>query len=105
MRTKMTPTFTSGKMKMMFHTIEAVGKELENCIDKLCENGKAIDMKDLFARFTTDIIGSCVFGIEINSIKNPNAEFRKFGNKLIRSFVSNSLTIVLGLIMPNVLLK
>lgn len=103
LRNKITPTFTSGKMKMMFQTLEAVGRELESCLDSLCDSERAVDVKDLFSRFTTDIIGSCVFGIECNSLKNPDAEFRNYGDKFIKSTLSNTAVTVAGFIMPSLM--
>lgn len=103
LRNKISPTFTSGKMKMMFHTLEAVGRELESCLDSLCDTKKPVDVKDLFARFTTDIIGSCVFGLECNSLKNPKTEFRIYGDQFIKSSLSNALIIVAGFVMPSIL--
>ncbi|KAJ8883085.1 hypothetical protein PR048_014924 [Dryococelus australis] len=39
MRVKLTPTFTSGKMKKMFYLINACGKELLQCIDRDMSKG------------------------------------------------------------------
>ena len=36
-----------------------------------------IDVKDYIARFTTDVISSCAFGLETNALANPNNEMRK----------------------------
>lgn len=38
-----------------------------------------LDMKDIFGKLATDMIGNVAFGIEINSLKNSNSEFRKKG--------------------------
>lgn len=78
LRHKLSPTFTSGQMKSMFPTLVACGEKLREHM-KQYSNSEAIDIKDVLARFTTDIIGSCAFGIECNSLENPNAEFRKYG--------------------------
>jgi len=32
--------------------------------------------------YTTDVIASCAFGINGNSLKDPNAEFRMFSRKI-----------------------
>lgn len=83
LRSKISPTFTSGKMKMMFETLEAVSEQLRQVLHREVEaSGTShVDIKDLLARFTTDIIGSCVFGLDCNSLKDPQTEFRQFGTR------------------------
>nr|AAL93295.1 cytochrome P450 CYP6P3 [Anopheles gambiae] len=80
MRQKLTPTFTSGRMKQMFGTIRDVGLELEKCMEQ-SYNQPEVEMKDILGRFTTDVIGTCAFGIECNTLKTTDSEFRKYGNK------------------------
>lgn len=84
LRTKLTPTFTSGKMKYMFPTIVKVAQDFSAAFEKELEqsNGYCMEMHDMNARFTTDVIGTCVFGIECNSLKDPNVEFRRIGRRL-----------------------
>lgn len=36
-------------------------------------------MKDLIVRFTTDVIATCAFGLEVNSIEDRDNEFFKAG--------------------------
>lgn len=81
MRAKLTPTFTSGKMKMMFETVLNICDEMINHLNKN-EISVEIEMKDVLARFTTDVIGNVAFGLDMNSMTNPNSMFRKMGRKV-----------------------
>jgi cytochrome P450 family 6 len=69
MRTKLTPTFTSGEMKMMFQTLADCQVNLLKKVDEECAMKKPLDIKELLACFTTDIIGSCAFGLDFNSFE------------------------------------
>ncbi|KAK9874852.1 hypothetical protein WA026_005668 [Henosepilachna vigintioctopunctata] len=80
MRRTLTPAFTSGKMKMMFETLMDCTHGLKKVMDKELESPE-VDIKDILGRFTTDIIGTCAFGIECNSLENPDNEFREKGRK------------------------
>lgn len=82
-RHKITPTFTTGKMKFMFPTIVDVCNDMTSTLINQAKNGTAmIEFAELLACYTTDVIGKCAFGLECNSLKNPHAEFRKFGHKI-----------------------
>ncbi|XP_058454900.1 probable cytochrome P450 6a13 [Malaya genurostris] len=93
LRARLTPTFTSGKMKQMFSTLGAVGEKLSQFLTKEVGSGKDVQIKDTMARFTIDVIGSCAFGIECNSLKEPDSEFRKFG-KLVFEKPRHSVLII-----------
>ena len=83
LRAKLTPTFTSGKLKNMFNTILDVGEELNKFLEPLADVKADIEVRDILARFTTDIIGSTAFGIDCNSLHNPNSKFRVMGRRMI----------------------
>jgi cytochrome P450 family 6 len=77
-------------MKMMFSLITECAEQLKQYLDKPARNGDILEMKDIMARFTTDVIGSCAFGLNCNSFKDSNSEFRKMGKRVIeRSFGGN----------------
>ncbi|XP_055696378.1 probable cytochrome P450 6a14 isoform X2 [Lutzomyia longipalpis] len=84
LRGKLSPTFTSGKMKMMHSTITGVALEFQKALEPHAQKGEEIEFKDFLARFTTDVIGNCAFGIECNSLKDPETEFRKIGRQVFQ---------------------
>lgn len=59
LRSKLTPTFTSGKMKFMYPTMIEVGKRFENHLFEIVQQCNELEMRELCARFTTDNIGIC----------------------------------------------
>lgn len=84
MRSKLTPTFSSGKMRMMFPTMAGVGLELKKCVDCEIENNSEIDIRNIVSRFTTDMIATCAFGIECNSLRDAENMFYKIGRMLFQ---------------------
>lgn len=55
-------------MKFMYPTLLATANEFKSTLNEMLLNKESMDieMKDLLARFTTDVIGECAFGIECN---------------------------------------
>nr|CAD7462943.1 unnamed protein product [Timema tahoe] len=84
LRVMLTPTFTSGKMKMMLPTIVECTRELISCLEKSADSNDILEMRNVIANFTTDVIGSCAFGLQINSMKESDSEFRRMGNKIFK---------------------
>lgn len=89
LRQKLSPTFTSGKMKFMFPTVISVSEEFVKVMFEQVQakpGGTVLEVKDLLARFTTDVIGTCAFGIDCNTLRTPVSNFRKMGNKVFTDF-------------------
>lgn len=81
MRNKLSPTFTSGKMKTMFPLVIKIGEEFIKVFQQTVASNEVVDVRDLVSRFTTDVIGTCAFGMEIDSLHKPQVEFRKMSRK------------------------
>ncbi|GAB0091884.1 hypothetical protein DMENIID0001_067750 [Sergentomyia squamirostris] len=76
-RNKISPVFTSGKLKNLFLLLVNVSKMLEKKLAlEIGEGSKEYEMKELSGLYTTDTISISAFGVEANSLFNPNAEFR-----------------------------
>ncbi|XP_002041509.2 probable cytochrome P450 6a18 [Drosophila sechellia] len=83
LRSKLSPTFTSGKMKFMYPTIVSVAEELMAVMHEKVAENCILDVRDLVARFTVDVIGTCAFGIKCNSLRDEKAEFLHFGRRAL----------------------
>jgi len=101
LRVKLSPTFTTGKMKMMFQTMIDCAGPMNAHIDKIFASAKPLDVKETVARFTTDIIGSCAFGLECNSFADEDPEFRHFGRRVFNRTFWESMNDLVCFNMPN----
>lgn len=82
LRNKLTPTFNSNKMKMLFQMMQDCTPRLIEVIGALSNGSEPIDIKDVMQRFTIDIIGTCAFGIDSNTLRNPDSEFMKHSKRI-----------------------
>ncbi|XP_063930041.1 probable cytochrome P450 6a17 [Zophobas morio] len=98
LRTKLTPTFTSGKMKAMFQTLVDCVPNFVDKIESDRVNEKPIDIKEALGCFTTDIIGSCAFGLDCNAFEEENSPFREYGRKF---FIPTFSGMVRGIFLAN----
>ncbi|XP_019875569.2 probable cytochrome P450 6a23 [Aethina tumida] len=104
LRTKLTPTFTSGKMKMMFSRLVECGEGLKEMMDEFSQSGKAMDIKEMLQRFTIDIIVSCAFGLECDTMKNPDNDFASKGRNILKPESIGILRILSFFALPHSLL-
>lgn len=96
LRGKLTPTFTSGKMKTMCGTVLEIADIMKKQLDKDLGSGLVeVEVKETLAKFTTDVIGNVAFGLEMNSIENPDAQFRKMGKRIFQQDPNMQIKILL----------
>ncbi|XP_063224001.1 cytochrome P450 6k1-like [Bacillus rossius redtenbacheri] len=101
MRTKITPVFTSGKMRRMFPLVTRCGENLQEYLDEIGARGtKPVEIRETMARFATDVISTCAYGVEANSMKDKDAEFRKFGRIVFEFDVRRTLEIMVIFFVP-----
>jgi cytochrome P450 family 6 len=64
-------------------------------------SGSTVEVKKMMERFTTDVIASCAFGINGNSLKDPDAEFGRYIRKTLDFSVKKGLAMLTAFFAPN----
>lgn len=85
-RSKLTPAFSTGKLKTMFDTILNISNTFMSTIERESVNHSIIEIKEIMARFTCDVIGNVAFGVECDSLNEKNAKFYEMAVKSMDSF-------------------
>ncbi|KAJ6649781.1 putative cytochrome P450 6a14 [Pseudolycoriella hygida] len=99
-RSKMTPAFSTGKLKGMIGVILNCAQPLSKYMEQYTQTGETIEMREVLARFSVSVLAAVAFGININPIENPDEEFRYFGRKFFALTPRNMLRLNLTFIYP-----
>ncbi|XP_053996963.1 cytochrome P450 9e2-like [Hylaeus anthracinus] len=70
-RAMLSPTFTPGKIKNMFTLMSRHAVHFSEYLSKLPEERRVVELKDVASKFTNDVIASCVFGMDVDSLNDP----------------------------------
>ncbi|KAI2474227.1 hypothetical protein C4B38_000295 [Diabrotica virgifera virgifera] len=94
LRSKLTPAYSPGKLKYMFGTIDKCGHTMTKKLQEIANEKGEVEIKEILARYTTDVIGSCAFGLECHCMTDPEAEFRLMGKRAFTQTVGDVLKMV-----------
>ncbi|XP_053987873.1 cytochrome P450 6k1-like [Hylaeus volcanicus] len=78
LRAKLTPVFTSGKVKNLFPLIVQTADSMKNYLENQFTNGtrtNTLPVREISLKYTTDIISSVAFGIQVNSFDPSQSKF------------------------------
>ncbi|XP_066902947.1 probable cytochrome P450 6a13 [Halyomorpha halys] len=102
-RQKLSPAFTTGKLRYMFDPLAQCGNNMMSLLES--NVGKEVDMKEVTELFAMDVIGSCAFGIDPGVIQNPNSSFRKMGKTIFEFSALQQFRFAVLSILPNLAVK
>ncbi|XP_015114644.1 cytochrome P450 6k1-like [Diachasma alloeum] len=93
LRTKISPIYTSKRLKDMVKLLAEVGQGLATHMEllDLKEPGRIVEIKEICSRYATDMIATTAFGLQANSLNNPTAEFWEKGNEMFRDTFYRSI--------------
>lgn len=102
LRNKLSPVFTSGKIKMMYQTISNKGDSFVKAIENASKSG-SVEIKEMSNRFTIDIVSSTAFGMETNTLNYEHQEFVDLFQKVFIGAEASTLMVSIAFLYPKLM--
>ncbi|GBP56873.1 Cytochrome P450 6B7 [Eumeta japonica] len=84
LRHRLTPIFTTGKLKTMIPLVlRSVDKFLEYT-DEIVEKNLDHEIRSLASKYTLDVIGSCAFGVDVDAFSQKKNVYRDVADKVLQ---------------------
>uniref|UniRef100_A0A669BV39 unspecific monooxygenase n=1 Tax=Oreochromis niloticus TaxID=8128 RepID=A0A669BV39_ORENI len=83
-RNILSPSFTSGHLKEMFSIMKHHSRKLTDSLQSKAHNDEVIIVKDFFGPYSIDVMASCIFSVDFDSIKNPSNPFITHANQMFK---------------------
>lgn len=103
MRSTLSPAFTSSKMRAMYTLITECAEQFTNYFlnEAQTEHGVVtVEMKDIFTRYTNDVIATAAFGIQCDSLQHKENEFYMAGKSSTKFGSLAVLKIIAYILVP-----
>ncbi|XP_077880895.1 lithocholate 6-beta-hydroxylase-like [Ictidomys tridecemlineatus] len=85
LRVLLSPVFSNGKLKEMIPNINQYGDSLVKYMSQEVKKGKPVTVKEILGSYSMDVIVSTSFGVNVNSLNNPQDPFVKKAKKVLGS--------------------
>ncbi|XP_041959210.1 cytochrome P450 3A27-like isoform X1 [Alosa sapidissima] len=83
-RSVLSPSFTSGRLKEMFGIMKKHSHTLVNSMKKDADLGRPSDTKEYFGAYSMDVVTSAAFSVDIDSLSNPKDPFVFYIKKMVK---------------------
>ncbi|CAG9806341.1 unnamed protein product [Chironomus riparius] len=104
-RVKLTPIFTSGKIKMMFDIVDIISNKLARILEDEMAKSNDLEMRSWLQKFTIDNIGNVAFGIEPNCLEDETTEFTFYCRKMINGSFLEAIKFLFSVEWPDLARK
>lgn len=107
MRATLSPAFTGSKMRQMFELVTDTAYEMTQYFRQQTADGQQFhtEVKEMFSKYTNDVIASTAFGIKVNSFKDRDNAFFLTGKKIQNfSGLKFAIKTILLLVCPKIYL-
>uniref|UniRef100_A0A087XRU9 unspecific monooxygenase n=1 Tax=Poecilia formosa TaxID=48698 RepID=A0A087XRU9_POEFO len=90
-RSVLSPSFTSGRLKEMFEIMKSHSANLIHSMKKKADKGEALELKEFFGSYSMDVVTSTAFSVDIDSLNNPSDPFVTNIKKMLKFDLLNPL--------------
>lgn len=84
----------------MFEVINGCGESLLKFVGQFAGTENTVEIREVAACYTTNVISSVAFGLDVDCLVNPNSEFRKFGHMFFDASFKNIIRSNLAIMNP-----
>uniref|UniRef100_A0AAZ3PD29 unspecific monooxygenase n=1 Tax=Oncorhynchus tshawytscha TaxID=74940 RepID=A0AAZ3PD29_ONCTS len=94
-RSVLSPSFTSGRLKEMFGIMKQHSANLLNGMKKQADKDQTIEVKEFFGPYSMDVVTSTAFSVDIDSLNNPSDPFVSNVKKMFKFNLFNPLFLLI----------
>ncbi|XP_034544187.1 cytochrome P450 3A30-like [Notolabrus celidotus] len=95
-RSVLSPSFTSGRLKEMFGIMKRHSANLIAGMKKKADKDEPLDLKDFFGPYSMDVVTSSAFSVDIDSLNNPTDPFVTNIKKMLKFDLLNPLFLIIA---------
>ncbi|XP_029288155.1 LOW QUALITY PROTEIN: cytochrome P450 3A40-like [Cottoperca gobio] len=95
-RSVLSPSFTSGRLKEMFDIMKHHSANLISSMKKKADKDEPLEMKEFFGPYSMDVVSSTAFSIDIDSLNNPSDPFVTQIKKMLKFDLFNPLFLIVA---------
>uniref|UniRef100_A0A8K9UN90 Cytochrome P450, family 3, subfamily A, polypeptide 65 n=1 Tax=Oncorhynchus mykiss TaxID=8022 RepID=A0A8K9UN90_ONCMY len=94
-RSVLSPSFTSGRLKQMFGIMKQHSANLLNGMKRQADKDQTIEVKEFFGPYSMDVVTSTAFSVDIDSLNNPSDPFVSNVKKILKFDLFNPLFLLI----------
>ncbi|XP_044203377.1 cytochrome P450 3A40 [Thunnus albacares] len=95
-RSVLSPSFTSGRLKEMFDIMKHHSANLINSMKKKADKDEVLELKEFFGPYSMDVVTSTAFSVDIDSLNNPSDPFVTNIKKMLKFDLFNPLFLLVA---------
>nr|XP_033326550.1 cytochrome P450 6a2-like [Megalopta genalis]XP_033326551.1 cytochrome P450 6a2-like [Megalopta genalis] len=100
LRSKQSPMFSPGKLRGMFELMIKCSEKLEKYLDRTVSRNEVVEIRDVTTKFAADVIGSCAFGIDTNTLCPEDTEFYRLSKLVTGHSLERTVRFKLRVFLP-----